>query len=141
MHMNFIIYKYFSQTFFHYCVSLWDDTQGSKFTFMHKLQSIHGKYGTAKLSLKQAQREVKPYLDCCCSLGYASHEILTDTHLTAFQSFLIAFFAYEQGNKSKLIPKTVGVSRKLSEWERATLLGVKERSNSQSFCLGKQSLL
>lgn len=50
-------------------VSLWDDTQGRKFTFMHKLQSIHGKYGTAK----QAQRKAEPYLDCCCSLGYASH--------------------------------------------------------------------
>lgn len=41
-------------------VSLWDDTQGRKFTFMHKLQSIHRKYGAAKLSLKQAQRKVEP---------------------------------------------------------------------------------
>lgn len=89
--------------FFPLLVSLWDDAQGRKFTFMHKLQSIHGKYGTAKLSLKQAQRKVESYLDCCCSLGYGSHETLPDTHLTAFQFCLLPFFSYEQGTKNKVI--------------------------------------
>lgn len=130
-HMIFIIYKHLPQTFFPLLfVPFWDDTHGRKFTFMHKLQRIHGRYGAAK----QAQRKVEPYLDCCCSLGYGSHETLPDTHLPAFQSCLLAFFSNEQGNKSKLT-KRVRARRKLSDRVgESNSCRLKERSNSQSFC-------
>lgn len=134
-YMIFIIYKHHPQTFFPLLfVSFWDDTHGRKFKFMHKLQRIHGRYGSAKQSLKQAQRKVEPYLDCCCSLRYASHETLPDTHLTAFQPCLLAFFSDEQGNKGKLTER-VRARRKLSDRVgESNSFRLKERSKSQSFC-------
>lgn len=76
-------------------VSSWSDTQGRKFTFIHKLKSIHGKCGAAKqLSLKQAKKKSwtlsRLFL---LSLGYASHETLPDIYLILF-SILVCLLAF-----------------------------------------------
>lgn len=83
-------------------VSLWGGAQGRKFAFTHKLQSIHGKCGAAKqLSLKQAKGKVGPYLDCCCSLGYAaSHETPPDIYLILF-SILVCLLSFPMNRIKK----------------------------------------
>lgn len=51
--------------------------------------------------LKQAKRKVEPYLDCCCSLGYAaSHETLPDIYLILF-SILVCLLSFPMNRIKK----------------------------------------
>lgn len=134
--IRFLSFTNISPKVFPIIVSLWGDSQGRKFTFIYKLQSTHGKHGTAKqLSLKQAKKKSWTLLRLLLlSLGYASHETLPDIYLILF-FILVCLLSFPMNGikkKSKLITKSRGrVSRKLAD-RVGRETWVKERGNSQS---------